>query len=99
MHGQGVYVWKDGRKYEGEYLNDKKHGFGVYTWADGRKYEGNWANGKQHGQGKYILPDNTVKVGLWENGKRIRWQDEEEEGHGETQKEGLYGESYNHVNI
>jgi len=27
MHGRGVYTWKDGRKYEGEYLNDKKHGF------------------------------------------------------------------------
>jgi hypothetical protein len=25
MHGKGVYVWKDGRKYEGEYFNDKKH--------------------------------------------------------------------------
>ena len=27
MHGKGIYTWKDGRKYEGEYLNDKKHGF------------------------------------------------------------------------
>lgn len=32
MHGKGVYTWKDGRKYEGEYINDKKHGNGVYTW-------------------------------------------------------------------
>lgn len=23
MHGKGVYTWKDGRKYEGEYQNDK----------------------------------------------------------------------------
>ncbi len=30
MHGKGVYEWKDGRKYEGEYQNDKKHGFGCY---------------------------------------------------------------------
>ena len=42
MHGYGVYTWKDGRKYEGEYLYDKKHGFGVYTWADGRRYAGEW---------------------------------------------------------
>ena len=46
MHGQGVYTWSDGRKYEGEYYMDKKHGYGIYYWADGRKYEGNWANGK-----------------------------------------------------
>lgn len=32
MNGHGEYTWKDGRKYDGEYLNDKKHGFGVYTW-------------------------------------------------------------------
>lgn len=25
MHGKGVYTWKDGRKYDGDYLNDKKH--------------------------------------------------------------------------
>lgn len=32
MHGSGVYSWKDGRRYEGEYQNDKKEGFGIYTW-------------------------------------------------------------------
>ena len=31
MHGKGVYTWKDGRKYVGEYLNDLQNGFGVYT--------------------------------------------------------------------
>jgi hypothetical protein len=25
MHGKGIYTWKDGRKYEGEYYEDKKH--------------------------------------------------------------------------
>ena len=34
MHGKGIYTWSDGRKYQGDYLNDKKHGFGIYTWAD-----------------------------------------------------------------
>jgi len=24
MHGKGVYTWKDGRKYEGDYVDDKK---------------------------------------------------------------------------
>lgn len=28
MEGQGVFTWVDGRKYEGEYLDDKKHGYG-----------------------------------------------------------------------
>lgn len=81
MHGKGVYTWQDGRKYEGEYMNDKKHGEGVYVWADGRRYEGEWAFGKQHGKGKYILTDGTVKIGLWQNGRRVRWlEDENEDG-------------------
>lgn len=46
MHGKGMYTWKDGRKYVGEYQYDQKHGTGIYHWADGRKYEGEWANGK-----------------------------------------------------
>ena len=25
MHGKGVYSWADGRKYEGDYFNDKKN--------------------------------------------------------------------------
>lgn len=46
MHGEGVYTWTDGRKYEGQYENDKKNGHGIYTWTDGREYEGYWKNGK-----------------------------------------------------
>ena len=29
MDGKGIYRWKDGRSYEGEYCNDKKHGYGM----------------------------------------------------------------------
>jgi L1 cell adhesion molecule like protein len=46
MHGRGVFTWPDGRKYEGEYVEDKKEGKGVFYWPDGRQYKGNWLNGK-----------------------------------------------------
>jgi hypothetical protein len=36
MHGHGLLVWKDGKKYEGEFVNDKREGKGTFTWADGR---------------------------------------------------------------
>lgn len=39
MHGRGIYTWKDGRKYDGEYQHDKKHGYGMYYWNDGRGIE------------------------------------------------------------
>ncbi len=77
MHGQGVYEWADGRKYEGPYVEDKKSGFGIFKWPDGKRYEGPWANGFQHGQGTFYFPTGEVKVGEWENGKRVRWLDDE----------------------
>ena len=78
MDGIGIYFWGDGRKYEGEYYNDKKSGFGIYYWPDGRKYEGWWSKGKQHGLGTYMdFNQGKVKYGLWENGKRVKWFDEQ----------------------
>ena len=74
MEGIGVYRWKDGRIYIGEYLNDKKHGYGIYQWQDSRQYTGYWANGKQHGLGIYsVLKEDRIKHGLWEDGKRVEW--------------------------
>ena len=79
MEGYGIYIWNDGRKYEGEYKDDKKHGFGIYIWADGRRYEGYWYKGKQHGIGTYVVPkEEKLKYGLWEDGKRIEWFSEQE---------------------
>ena len=46
MDGTGVFTWSDGRKYDGEYIDDKKEGHGVFTWPDGRQYNGSWKNGK-----------------------------------------------------
>ena len=70
----GTYEWKDGRKYQGEYLDDKKHGYGIFKWYDGRQYAGYWANGHQHGLGVYTKPtENKTKYGLWEDGKLIQW--------------------------
>ena len=75
MHGKGIFTWPDGRRYEGNYKDDKKSGFGIYTWKkEGKKYEGEWQNGKQHGVGKMIFEDGTEKNGKWENGKLKSWE-------------------------
>ena len=36
MEGKGVFSWSDGRKYEGDYKDDKKHGNGIFEWPDGK---------------------------------------------------------------
>ena len=46
MQGIGIYIYADGVRYDGQYLNDKKEGFGLYYWTDGRKYVGWWHLGK-----------------------------------------------------
>ncbi len=40
IYGLGTYTWQDGRKYEGEWLNNTMNGNGTYTWKDGRIYKG-----------------------------------------------------------
>lgn len=44
--GHGVFRWKDGSFYEGDYCNDLKHGWGRYVTADRQIIEeGEWRGG------------------------------------------------------
>ncbi len=63
MEGQGVFTWPDGRKYIGNYIDDKKEGHGVFYWPDGRKYDGMWLDGKQDGIGTYTNASGITKTG------------------------------------
>ncbi len=36
-HGQGRYVWPDGRSYEGEWQHNKMHGTGTYIDINGHR--------------------------------------------------------------
>ena len=73
LHGRGVYTWPDGRKYDGEYKDDKKDGQGTYTWPDGKRYEGGWKDSKQHGEAVFTNTKGQSKKGVWENGDRVKW--------------------------
>ena len=37
---QGMYKFKNGARYMGEYKHNKKHGQGAFIYPDGSKYEG-----------------------------------------------------------
>ena len=40
INGKGLYTWADGRKYSGDWQDNKMHGFGYYSWPDGKTYKG-----------------------------------------------------------
>ena len=46
MHGQGTFTFPDGRKYVGEWRNDKKYGQGTLINVDGTKHIGQWKGEK-----------------------------------------------------
>ena len=50
----GCYIWADGRKYIGQWANNKMHGKGVFTWPDGRYYEGDYFDDVKQGHGVFI---------------------------------------------
>ena len=57
-NGQGTYTYPDGRKYEGDWKDDKPwNGQEVYTSPIGMKYVGGFKDGKKHGQGTYTRHD------------------------------------------
>ena len=45
--GMGEYLYPDGRRYTGEYKDDRIHGQGIQTASDGQVlYEGKWTMGE-----------------------------------------------------
>ena len=64
-----VFMWADGRRYEGEWKNNKMHGKGSFTWADGRIYVGEYVDDKKSGYGEFTWPDGRCYKGDWLNGK------------------------------
>ncbi len=88
-YGKGIYTWKNGNKYEGNYELGKKKGQGKYVFnLEKNFYEGAWSNGKPNGKGVLVM-DNPLKKnnndsaqikisGVWKVGKAQKIDSEEE---------------------
>lgn len=46
MHGDGVYIFSNGERYEGWFKMGIRDGYGKYTFYNGNYYEGDWKDGK-----------------------------------------------------
>ena len=45
MHGFGVFIWKEGNKYEGNWEKGKQNGKGKYISKSKNVIEGYWKDG------------------------------------------------------
>jgi hypothetical protein len=45
VNGEGVYTWKDGRRYEGQFDKNQFHGKGKIYMPNNIILEGIWVNG------------------------------------------------------
>ena len=66
-----MFVFDDGRRYEGNFKNSKFEGKGSFFSAEGHLlYEGQWVNNKREGQGVSYNPTSGKKEyeGNWQEG-------------------------------
>ena len=69
-HGYGFLLLENGRRYLGEFINDRPSGQGTLIHPGGESYEGEWRDGNQNGQGTLIYPGGERYEGEWRDGSR-----------------------------
>ena len=84
--GMGVYTFKTGYRYEGEFKDNKPNGQGVFISPNGQRYQGGFKDGKLNGKGIMSYPDGRRYEGEYKDNIR--------DGYGimSYQDEGLYQE-------
>lgn len=69
INGQGTFIFKDGRSYDGEWKDGKFHGRGTLTVPKKVKYIGNFKEDIISGDGTIIYSDGTKLMSHWEGGE------------------------------
>ena len=59
----GTFTYRDGKKYVGEWRDNKRNGQGTITFANGTQYVGEFRDNKLYGQGTLALADGSKYVG------------------------------------
>ena len=67
-NGYGIFIYEDGRIYEGQWKNGAFDGIGSLTFQTGSNYAGEFKKGLMHGYGQITLKDgNQQKCSFNEN--------------------------------
>ena len=61
-HGKGVFKYKNGNEYDGEFIKGMKDGHGRYKSNEG-EYDGFWKEDKKDGHGKYTFKNGDLYIG------------------------------------
>ncbi len=69
INGKGIYIYKDGTKYEGEFVERQAHGKGVCKYTNGDFYIGEWQNHTFHGKGTIHFNNGDKISGVWVRGE------------------------------
>jgi len=70
MHGFGVFRWKNGARYEGDWREGYACGIGKYYYPDGCVHEGMFIHDEANGYGKYTYKNGNIYSGDWKEGKK-----------------------------
>lgn len=69
--GYGIYVWKSGKKYEGNWTKGQIQGTGKMVYPNKDYYEGEFKDGKRDGEGKLMMAGKKLSYnGPWVLGKQ-----------------------------
>jgi hypothetical protein len=67
-NGQGIFVFRTGAVYVGDFKNGEIHGSGVCDYPDGGRYEGQWKHRFPDGYGTLNYANSTSRTGYWKKG-------------------------------
>lgn len=71
QNGRGVYVFRSGAVYTGDFQEGEIHGSGLCHFSDGSEYRGQWRRRQPHGQGTMTYADGSQRTGYWERGQPV----------------------------
>ena len=63
--GKGTYTSPGGKKYEVDWLKDRRTGYGKFKWPNRVVYECYFKSGLREGKGTYTHVNGKVVEGKW----------------------------------
>jgi hypothetical protein len=66
-HGEGLYKYKYGGYYYGNFVDDLPSGQGCKVYSSGNKYTGQFNSGKKQGNGEMCFKNGDLYEGEWDN--------------------------------